>query len=169
MSSLMQRVMSVRVVRWYLKLAYAAGVWLAGYLAIALLDALIAPQIIGSIVSAVLTLAGIVLGARWFRGKGEPIAPARPWWKMTARRTLSRVVGVASLLGSALTIASLLGAAMGAESRMQLLTVATLPEYVLSAALFAIIATLYLNSAIRLPKPSAHRQELRRGRKTKLR
>lgn len=164
----MQRVMSVRIVRWYLKLAYVAGVWLAGYPAFALFDALNAPQITGSVVNAVITLAGIILGARWFRGKGEPITPPRPWWKMTARRTLSRVVGVASILGSALTVLYLLGAALGVERWMQTLTAVALLEYVLTAVLYAIIATLYLNSAARLPKPAPRPRDLKLDRKTQL-
>jgi hypothetical protein len=48
----------------------------------------------GSIALSVLQLVGWYLASRVFRGAGEPVAPARPWWRMTARPALSGVFGV---------------------------------------------------------------------------
>jgi hypothetical protein len=55
------------------------------------LDALHAEA--GSIVLSVLQLAGWYLASRVFRGPGERVAPARAWWRMTARPLLSGVFG----------------------------------------------------------------------------
>ncbi|MEO7016002.1 MAG: hypothetical protein ABI130_06330 [Leifsonia sp.] len=46
-------------------------------------------SVAGSIVLSILQFAGWYLASRVFRGAGEPVARARPWWRMTARPTLS--------------------------------------------------------------------------------
>ena len=48
-------------------------------------------SVAGSIVLSILQFAGWYLASRVFRGEGEPGARARPWWRMTARPTLSAV------------------------------------------------------------------------------
>jgi hypothetical protein len=45
----------------------------------------------GAIVLSLLQLAGWYLASRVFRGAGEPVRPARPWWRMTARPSLSGI------------------------------------------------------------------------------
>lgn len=149
----LDRISSIRIVRWYFKLAYAAGVWVAGYLVLALFDALGAPSQVGSITNATLTLAGFILGARWFRGQGEPIEPARPWWQMTARRTLSRVLGIIFLLTTISTALVIAAAGLGVESSVRTLADITLPEAIINAVLSGALAVLYMGSAARLPKP----------------
>lgn len=47
----------------------------------------------GSIVLSVLQFAGWYIASRVFRGPGEPVAPVRPWWRMTSRPLLSGVFG----------------------------------------------------------------------------
>lgn len=48
---------------------------------------------IGSIALTVLQTAGWYLVTRVFRGPGEPLQAARPWWRMTNRPLLSAVFG----------------------------------------------------------------------------
>jgi len=43
----------------------------------------------GSIILSLVQLAGWYLATRVFRGRGEAVAPARAWWRMTARPLLS--------------------------------------------------------------------------------
>jgi len=45
-----------------------------------------------SIVLTVLQTLGWYLATRVFRGPGEPVAAARPWWRMTNRPLLSGVL-----------------------------------------------------------------------------
>ncbi len=47
----------------------------------------------GSIVLTVLQTAGWYLATRVFRGPGESVQAARPWWRMTNRPLLSSVLG----------------------------------------------------------------------------
>lgn len=47
----------------------------------------------GSIILTVLQVAGWYLASRVFRGAGEPVQPARAWWRMTSRPLLSGVLG----------------------------------------------------------------------------
>jgi hypothetical protein len=47
----------------------------------------------GSIILTVLQVIGWYLATRLFRGPGEPVRTARPWWRMTNRPLLSGVLG----------------------------------------------------------------------------
>jgi hypothetical protein len=59
----------------------------------------------GSIILSLAQLAGWYLATRVFRGRGEHVAPARAWWRMTARPLLS---GVWSALYAIGIVASLI-------------------------------------------------------------
>lgn len=147
-----QRLLSFRIRRWYFKLLYAVGVWAAGLIWIPLV-ALGTPDLAVSIVNVALNLVGILYGARVFRGFDEPDEPARPWWQMTARRRLSRVIGSLALFGALFSVLTLVGAALGWESAVRSVERLTLSESIITAVFYAIVAVLYLNSAARLPKP----------------
>ena len=60
----MRRILDVRVLQWYLKLAYVVGLWVAGYFVGALFGAFGTPPLLGSNVKTLVTLAGVLLGAR---------------------------------------------------------------------------------------------------------
>jgi hypothetical protein len=82
----------------------------------------------GSIALSVLQLAGWYLASRVFRGPGEPVAPARPWWRMTSRPLLSGVLGVGyAALALANVVMSLIGYGSAAG------TVSILVQLVLAA------------------------------------
>jgi len=91
----------------------------------------------GSIVLSILQFAGWYLASRVFRGPGEPVAAARPWWRMTARPLLSGIFGafycLSALANVALSLAGF-GSAAG--------TVSILVELAL--------AGLFLTSFVRL-------------------
>ncbi|ANF32268.1 hypothetical protein A0130_11820 [Leifsonia xyli] len=71
--------------------AAVIGVLVAVNLLLALLfDALHSEP--GSIVLTVLQVAAWYLVSRIFRGPGEPVRAARPWWRMTNRPLLSGVL-----------------------------------------------------------------------------
>jgi hypothetical protein len=50
---------------------------------------------IGSVILTVLQVLGWYLVSRLFRGPGEPVRAARPWWRMTNRPLLSGVLAAA--------------------------------------------------------------------------
>jgi hypothetical protein len=50
---------------------------------------------VGSIILTVLQVLGWYLVSRLFRGPGEPVRAARPWWRMTNRPLLSGVLAAA--------------------------------------------------------------------------
>lgn len=107
-----------------------------------LLDALHSE--LGSIALTVLQTAGWYLATRVFRGPGESLRAARPWWRMTNRPLLSAVLG--ALYGvSALANAIFSFAGYGSVSGW----VSILGQAVL-AALFATSATR-LRALARVP------------------
>jgi hypothetical protein len=142
--------LDLRIVSWELKLAYVLGAWTIWIPIRAILNAFGTPTVDVSVANVVVSLAGFLLGARVFRGRGEPIAPPRPWWKMTARPTLSRRLGylfVYLTISSAyVVVANVLGIARFRRTHDGL------TELVISTLLSSVVAFLYLNSAVRLAK-----------------
>jgi uncharacterized SAM-binding protein YcdF (DUF218 family) len=95
----------------------------------------------------------LLLGARLFRGGDEAIVPARPWWRMTARPTLSRRLGILFAVLAASVVVVLILTAVGAyETLPQTPTGETIAIYVTNALENAAFAYLYLNSAVRLKR-----------------
>jgi hypothetical protein len=148
----MQRILGVRIVRWYSKFLYVVGALLVGHAVDALLDALHTPGLVSGLLNAAVTLASVILGARLFRGRDEPVEPPRAWWRMTARPRLSRVLGIIAAIDSASIVLISISAALGGERSVQLLDRLTYEEAAINAVLGAIIAFLYLNSAVRQGK-----------------
>ncbi len=149
----MQRMLGLRIRRWYVKLLYAAGVWIVGFLVVSLVDVGV-PLGVVRIANDVLTLAGILYGARIFRGIDEPDEPSRPWWQMTARRRLSLVVGALATVAVAAYLITFLGAAVGQESALRSIERQTFSGSIVTSIFLGVLAFLYLNSAARLPKPA---------------
>ncbi|KRE29062.1 hypothetical protein [Agromyces sp. Soil535] len=145
----MRRILDIRIVRWELKLAYVVGAYLVGLAIATMLRALGTAEATIALVSFCVDLVAILLGARVFRGRGEPIEPARTWWRMTARPKLSWRLGILFLVLSVGSATRLVLLAIGAwpvgptGADGDILGIAVLVEY-------GLIAFLYLNSAIRL-------------------
>lgn len=76
----------------------------------------------------------VCVGARTFRGPGEPVAPPRAWWRMTARP-------LAGFAGAAAFLASAVGAATGSGSGSVAAVVIVFD---------VVVAAAYLNSSLRL-------------------
>ncbi len=76
-----------RITTWWGKLIYVLCAYLvAGRIIGWLMQGLHLPEPAVSIIGFATNVATLLIGARIFRGKGEPVAPPRPWWQMTARR-----------------------------------------------------------------------------------
>lgn len=95
----------------------------------------------GSIVLTALQVTAWYLVSRMFRGPGEPVRAARPWWRMTNRPLLSGVLaavyglvalvnigfsfaGFGSLSGTVSILAELLLGALFANSYLRLASLA---------------------------------------------
>ncbi|GAA1804548.1 hypothetical protein [Agromyces neolithicus] len=142
----MRRILDVRIVRWELKLLYVAAAFGIGYPVRALLFAAGAAPFVPGLVDALVTIGAFVLGARLFRGNGEAIAPPRPWWRMTAWPTLSKNLGI---LFAFVAVSFVLIAVRVVQSDVQ---VYSLVDSGIGALQFAVLAFLYLNSAVRLTR-----------------
>ncbi|GAA1751147.1 hypothetical protein [Agromyces humatus] len=140
----MRRILDLRIVRWELKLLYVAVAYGIGYPIRALLFAAGAAPFVPSLVDATVTIGAFVLGARLFRGAGEAVAPKRPWWRMTAWPTLSKNLGILF----AFMAVSFVFLAVRAVGAAQVPTV----DPIIGALQFAVLAFLYLNSAVRLTR-----------------
>ena len=146
----MRRLLDLRILRWQIKLAYAAGVWLVGYPIAAGLSALELPQsAITLFATSVPTLAGILLGARIFRGKGEPIAPPRPLWQLTARPTLSGRLGIVFAVSAVLSVPAIVRDAIEIQAADGLDNLLTSIQLVVFLGLLAV---LYRRSAVQLKR-----------------
>ncbi len=140
----MRRILDIRIIRWELKLLYVIGALFVGWFVVgAGMRAIGIPDVAVSIVGTIIEVAALLLGARIFRGRGEPIAPPRAWWRMTARPALSRRLGVLFLVPA---VVGLFGvAAFPLEW-----SPGELASAIMSVIEFSVVAALYLNSAVRL-------------------
>lgn len=144
-----KRILGLRVVRWYYKLAYAV-VGVAITSGLGRLSTLIhIPTVVWSPIGALLLLALFVVGARCFRGPGEDIAAPRPWWRMTNRSKSSKWLGVLFvILGSFVLLGVILRVVAPVHDSVTPLSPAD--EQLSSVALYATLGFLYLTSATRL-------------------
>ena len=143
----MRRILDLRITRWQGKLLFVLGVLLVGWIVGGVLRAMGAPYLAQIIAGAITDVVGLLLGARIFRGRGEPVGPPRAWWQMTARPPLSRRLGVLFLVLTVMSVAAMFidvvaPSAAGPATDVPVVIVGTLE--------FAAIAWLYLNSAARL-------------------
>lgn len=159
----MRRILDVRIVRWEFKALYVVGVILLGWVIAGLLRAVGAAEIGVVLISAVIDFGVLLLGARIFRGRGEAVEPPRAWWRMTARPTLSRRLGILFVVLSLFNVAAVVFTATGVYAPVPELGGADVFVYSFGILEYAAIGYLYLNSAIRLkrlgapakdPKPS---------------
>jgi hypothetical protein len=115
-----------------------------GYIGVVLLSILATVAIgggVGLAGAAVAFAAFIGVGARLFRGDGEPVAPPRPWWRMTARPlagfVLAALFGVQAVSSVVTSLVSPAGAPTGALTIVSVLA-----------------ALAYLHSSVRLRAPA---------------
>jgi hypothetical protein len=140
------------------------------------LTAIGVPRVIVAFIALLLNLCTFLYGARVFRGPNELVDPARPWWKMTAGRRLSFLLGfLFSLLGIFWAVVVAVAAALipaaakygPTTAYEQVLTlVVNIPIFLY----FAILAFLYGTSSARIPrvvKLGGKSPVLRRSRSTR--
>ncbi|AMM20102.1 hypothetical protein AX769_07895 [Frondihabitans sp. PAMC 28766] len=95
-----QRLFSVRIQRWPLKLAYIVVVYFGVGDGVGFgLRWLRTPELVVQIITGLLHLALLLYAARIFRGRYEEVEPPRLWWQMTARAKLSRRLGILASFG----------------------------------------------------------------------
>ncbi|GAA4385000.1 hypothetical protein [Agromyces bauzanensis] len=151
----MQRILDLRITRWQWKLLYVLGVLLAGWIVGGVVGAMGAPYLAQIIAGAITDVAGLLLGARIFRGRGEPVDPPRPWWQMTARPPLSRRLGILFLVLTVMSVATMFIAVFAPSAAAP---AADVPVVIVALLEYAAIAWLYLNSAVRLGLPVPPRE-----------
>jgi hypothetical protein len=148
-----RRLLDVRIVRWELKLVSVVGAMVAGFAIPWLLRALGTMELPVIVIGFFFDLAAILLGARVFRGRGEAIDPPRPWWRMTARPTLSRRLGILFLVLTVWTAVGTILATIGVPSPGSMVADgAAVVAGLIGVLEFGGIAALYLNSAVRLKR-----------------
>jgi hypothetical protein len=135
-----------RIVRWPYKLLYAVGVWAVAYGIAWPLRLPGVPEIVPLVVGFALPVAAVIVGARIFRTRGEPIRPPRAWWRMTGRSTLSQVVGVLCTIYFVIAII----AVIAAFTLLQFEIASTRGVVIGEAVVAGLLAFLYLNSAARI-------------------
>lgn len=91
---------------------------------------------VGSLIYLVLFLIWAGVAARSFRGKHEPRAAPRPWWKLTARPTVGWILAGLLLLQVADLVASST-AGGGGKTKLTI------------AATYVVVAALLVHSSIR--------------------
>lgn len=148
----MRRILDVRIVRWEFKALYVVGVILLGWVIAGLLRMSDLAEIGIMLISAVIDFGVLLLGARIFRGRGEAVEPPRAWWRMTARPTLSRRLGILFVVVSLLNVAAIVFTATGVYAPVPELGGADVFVYSFGIVEYAVIAYLYLNSAVRLKR-----------------
>ena len=149
----MRRILDIRIVRWELKLAYVVTAIAIIFSIGALLGVWGVAQIAGLLLGTLLDFAALLIGARIFRGRGEALEPRRPWWRMTARPTLSRRLGILFMVLAVLTAVSLVLTAFGVSGvRTTVGDDASGSLAILAVLEYGGFAYLYLNSAVRLKR-----------------
>lgn len=149
----MRRILDIRIIRWELKLAYVVAAIAAIFSIAALLRAWGVAEIGVLLFGALLDFTALLFGARIFRGRGEAIEPRRPWWRMTARPTLSRLLGILFLVVAVFALVSLVLTAFGVPGlRTTVDDDASVSLGILGVLENGGIAFLYLNSAVRLKR-----------------
>jgi len=149
----MRRLLDIRIIRWELKLLYVIGAIGVGFVLAGLLRAWGMQETVAMLTTSTFDVAALLLGARLFRGSGEAIEPSRPWWRMTARPTLSRRLGILFAVLAAGSVVVLILTAVGVyESLPQTPTSDLIAIYVTAALENGGFAYVYLNSAVRLQR-----------------
>jgi hypothetical protein len=173
----MRNIFAVRIVRAEYKVLYVIVALGIAVVINYTLAAVGVPRVIVAPIALLLSLCTFLYGARVFRGPNELVEPARPWWKMTAGRRLSFLLGfLFSLLGIfwagvVAVAAALIPAAAKygqASANEQVLGLAVnIPIFLY----FAILALLYGISSARIPqvvKLGGKSRVLHRSRATRL-
>jgi SnoaL-like domain len=146
--------LSLRIRRWPFKLLYVVVAYIVVFVLAHLFALLDGAGSIAELVNLVLDVGAFLYGARIFRGSNEDVVAPRALWRMTARRPMSKRLGVFFAVVAGLVLMYLVagifrlaGADLGHFNYLG-------PGVVTSAlttAAYGILAFLYLRSARHLP------------------
>jgi hypothetical protein len=153
----MRTLLNVRIVRWPFKLLYVLGAYIGGVLIVNLIGLLPIPFVALEVLTYILEVGAVLYGARVFRSWNENVRAPRPWWRMTARRPLSIILGAISVLLTVVVgtgVGSALGIVLSASHTAHALTAAnlTLRTETVAVFVYATLAFFYANSALRMSK-----------------
>lgn len=115
----------------YVVVAYVLGIFVA--VSVGLIAGI--PQ--AAATTVILLLAAVAFAARSFRGEGEPVAPARRWWRMTSRPASGFVFAAVFFL-QAIYLA--FEASRGSDSEV----------FIGLALIYALLGALFAQSSIRI-------------------
>jgi hypothetical protein len=147
----MRRLLELRIVRWELKTLYIVVAWIVGFVVADLLRTVGAPVVVVELMNVLTTFAPFALAVRIFRGRDEPVEPPRAWWRMTAWPVLSRRLGILFAVLVALGVLALVLAAVGVPE-YQSVGADWIASAISGCVQFAVLAYLYLNSAVRMKR-----------------
>ena len=132
-----------RIITWQYKLLYVVVALFAAVGVLSSVLLLKPDQIFQDVLTLGLGAFIFFWGVRTFRGPTEDYFAPRAWWRMTSRPTLSRWLGILSVIVGVLAVLALVGGLLG-------LTTLTDPfGQVLTVLACAVLAYLYLTSARR--------------------
>ena len=132
----------LRFMAWWAKLLFFVTAVALLQLCYLLLDAVGASSAVSLLFGVAFTSLAFVVAVRTFRGRAEPIASPRPWWRATARPTAGFVLGALTIWGAADEVWLLVDEpAMGVIAWV---------ARVLSLLQFILIAGYFINSSVRL-------------------
>ena len=98
--------------------------------------------LVSIVIGNVIFLAFLIVGVRSFRGRGEPVAPKRAWWRLTARPTAGFVIaGVSAWFALGFVVSIVLGTDLGPLDML---------DAVINIVLMCVLVLAYLNSSLRL-------------------
>jgi hypothetical protein len=128
---------------WPVKLAYVAASAAAVYLVAAI------PVGVGGggILRSGLAFVLILLGTRLFRGAGEEVAPARPWWRMTGGVQSGIVLGALFAFVAIVSATGYVGITLSTLIKQG---TTNLPALLVNTVLAGILSYLYFRSSRRL-------------------
>ena len=146
--------LNLRIRRWPFKLLYIVAAYVVVFVVARLFALLDGAAPIAQLVNSVLDVGAFLYGARIFRGSNEDVVAPRALWRMTARRPMSKRLGVLFTVVAGLVLVYLVagifrlaGADLGHFNYLGPGVV----TFAFSAAVYGILAFLYLRSARHLP------------------
>ena len=140
------------------------------FVANGLLFSRLLPAPFPALASEVVYVLAFVVGTRSFRGAGEPIAPPRAGWRMTARPTAGFVIGSLLLVRVLIVVGgTVAGTPIVASSSAE--PAGAVVVAVVGLLVDVVLAVLYFRSSLRLRRspPATAPEPLRLGKPKPLR